>query len=63
MTAAELKATLGASIVETALLDPAHAEQARQALARHGIGDVELEGHTVATRTLSLLPPQDRGAA
>jgi ABC-2 type transport system ATP-binding protein len=49
-TAAELKATLGASIVETALLDPAHAEQARQALARHGIGDVELEGHTVVLK-------------
>ena len=49
-TAAELKATLGASIVETALLDPAHAEQARQALARHGIGDVELEGHMVVLK-------------
>jgi ABC-2 type transport system ATP-binding protein len=46
-TAAELKATLGASIIETDLADPARAERARAALARHGVCEVETDGHTV----------------
>jgi ABC-2 type transport system ATP-binding protein len=46
-TAAELKATLGASIVEVDVGDAARAERARGALARHGLCEVEADGHTV----------------
>ncbi len=46
-TSAELKATLGATIVEVDLADPALAVRARVVLARHGRCEVETDGHTV----------------
>jgi daunorubicin resistance ABC transporter ATP-binding subunit len=46
-TSAELKATVGATIIEIDLADPANAQQARSALAKHGMCDVETDGHTV----------------
>jgi ABC-2 type transport system ATP-binding protein len=46
-TASELKATLGATIIEIDVADPANAQRARAALARHGLCDIETDGHTV----------------
>jgi len=46
-TATELKATLGATIIEIDVADPAKAQQARTALCKHGMCDVEADGHTV----------------
>jgi ABC-2 type transport system ATP-binding protein len=46
-TASELKATVGATIIEIDLADPANAQRARVALASHGLCDVETDGHTV----------------
>src|SRR5262245_18969325 len=46
-TASELKATVGATIIEIDLADPANAQRARSALANHGLCDVETDGHTV----------------
>jgi ABC-2 type transport system ATP-binding protein len=46
-TASELKATVGATIIEIDLADPANAQRARAALAKHGLCDVETDGHTV----------------
>jgi ABC-2 type transport system ATP-binding protein len=46
-TATELKATLGATIIEIDVADPANAQRARVALAKHGMCDVETDGHTV----------------
>src|SRR5919106_3042080 len=49
-TAAELKSTVGATIIEVALADPANAPRARGALAQHGLCDVDTDGHTVELR-------------
>ena len=46
-TTSELKATLGATIVEVDLADAANAQRARTALAKLGLGDVHTDGHTV----------------
>jgi ABC-2 type transport system ATP-binding protein len=46
-TSSELKATLGATIIEVELADPAFAQRARGALAQLGMCDVETDGHTV----------------
>jgi ABC-2 type transport system ATP-binding protein len=46
-TASELKANVGATIIEIDLADPAIAQRARGALASHGLCDVETDGHTV----------------
>jgi ABC-2 type transport system ATP-binding protein len=46
-TAAELKATVGATIIEIDLADAANAQRSRSALAKHGLCDVETDGHTV----------------
>jgi ABC-2 type transport system ATP-binding protein len=46
-TAAELKAELGATIVEVGFDDLAAAQRARGVLARLGVCDVEADGHTV----------------
>jgi ABC-2 type transport system ATP-binding protein len=46
-TSSELKATIGATIIEIDLADPANAQRARSALAEHGMCDVETDGHTV----------------
>ena len=46
-TSSELKATVGATIIEIDLADPANAQRARSALAEHGMCDVEIDGHTV----------------
>ena len=46
-TASELKATVGATIIEIDLADAANAQRARTALAKHGLCDVETDGHTV----------------
>jgi ABC-2 type transport system ATP-binding protein len=49
-TAAELKSTVGATIIEVDVADPANAVRARGALAEHGMCDVETDGHTVELR-------------
>jgi ABC-2 type transport system ATP-binding protein len=49
-TAAELKSTVGATIIEVDLADPANAQRARGALAQHGLCDVDTNGHTVELR-------------
>jgi ABC-2 type transport system ATP-binding protein len=46
-TATELKATLGATIIEVELADPANAQRARTALCEIGLCDVETDGRTV----------------
>jgi ABC-2 type transport system ATP-binding protein len=46
-TSSELKATVGATIIEINLADAANAQRARAALAKHGMCDVETDGHTV----------------
>ena len=46
-TSSELKATVGATIIEIDVADPANAQRARSALAKHGMCDVETDGHTV----------------
>jgi ABC-2 type transport system ATP-binding protein len=46
-TTSELKATLGATIVEVDLADAANAQRARTALAKLGMCDVHTDGHTV----------------
>jgi ABC-2 type transport system ATP-binding protein len=46
-TSSELKATIGETIIEIDLADPANAQRARSALAKHGMCDVETDGHTV----------------
>jgi ABC-2 type transport system ATP-binding protein len=49
-TSSELKARVGATIIEVDLVDPAKAQRARGALAQHGMCDVETDGHTVELR-------------
>ena len=49
-TAAELKSTVGATIIEVDVADPANAVHFRGALAEHGMCDVETDGHTVELR-------------
>jgi ABC-2 type transport system ATP-binding protein len=46
-TASELKATVGATIIEIDVADPANAQRARAVLAKHGMCDIETDGHTV----------------
>jgi len=46
-TSSQLKATLGATIIEVDLADPAFAQRAHAALAQLGMCDVETDGHTV----------------
>ncbi len=46
-TSSELKATVGATIIEIDVADPANAQRARSALATHGMCDVETDGHTI----------------
>jgi ABC-2 type transport system ATP-binding protein len=46
-TSAELKATLGATIIEVGFDDDAHARQAQNALCDIGLCDVEATSHTV----------------
>src|ERR687898_9823 len=46
-TASELKATVGATIIEIDVADPANAQRARVVLAKHGMCDIETDGHTV----------------
>jgi ABC-2 type transport system ATP-binding protein len=46
-TASELKATLGATIIEVDVADAAKAQRARVALANLGLCDVHADGHTV----------------
>lgn len=46
-TATELKATLGATIIEVDLADPAHAQRARAVLSDLSRSDVRADGHTI----------------
>ena len=46
-TSAQLKARLGATIVEVGFADVAHAQRARSVLAGIGMCEVEADGHTV----------------
>jgi ABC-2 type transport system ATP-binding protein len=46
-TSSELKATLGATIVEVGFDDDAHARQAQTALCEIGLCDIEATSHTV----------------
>jgi ABC-2 type transport system ATP-binding protein len=46
-TASELKATVGATIIEIDVAEPANAQRARVVLAKHGMCDIETDGHTV----------------
>ena len=46
-TSSELKARLGATIIEVELPDPAKAQRAQIALCQLGLCDIETDGHTV----------------
>jgi ABC-2 type transport system ATP-binding protein len=50
-TASELKARLGATIVEIGFADVAHAQRARGVLAAVGMCEVEADGHTVQLKS------------
>jgi ABC-2 type transport system ATP-binding protein len=50
-TSGELKARLGATIIEVGFVDHAAAEQAQAVLCQIGLCDVETASHTVALRT------------
>src|SRR5689334_1841417 len=50
-TSAQLKARLGATIVEIGFEDVAHAQRARGVLAGLGMCDVEADGHTVELKS------------
>src|SRR5581483_1315765 len=49
-TASQLKARLGATIIEVGLDDPAAAQRARQALMAAQLGDIDVDGHTVTAK-------------